>query len=77
MIKKMKRLLVKAKSYIEKKEAEYFTRTENRKKASGVIETILLLIVIVVLCGIFKTEGGNFVTVLFTALTNAANALLS
>ena len=77
MIKKLKKLLTKANGYLIRKEAEFFSSRKNKKPAFGVVETVILLIVVVALCGIFKTSSSNFLTSMFTSITNAASGLFS
>ena len=73
----MKKLLARANGYLIRKEAEFFSGRKNKKKAFGVVETVILLIVVVALCGIFKTGSSNFITSMFTSITNAASGLFS
>lgn len=48
-----------------------------KKEATGVVEVVLLLIVAVALCGLFKAQATTFLTGMFTTLTETANGMFT
>lgn len=51
------------------------TGRDNRKEASGVVEVVLLLIVAVALCGLFKGQASTFLSGMFQTLTQNAGEM--